>query len=121
MTYRKHSLTREWPANHERSPAAPFHDPGLAATLARLEAKVDELIRLIKNPEPIRTHYNLVELAKLLDLKPGTLRIWCRMGRINAERRAERAGGSKQWRVSLEEVARYQNDGLLEIDPKRNK
>lgn len=67
-----------------------------------------------------RQSYSVDEIATLLNKRPYTVREWCRHGQINATKRAERRGGTALWSISADELARYNNEGLLPIHPDRN-
>jgi hypothetical protein len=62
--------------------------------------------------------YSPAEAAKILGKRPYTVREWCRFGRINARKRAGGRGDAAEWEVSVEEIERYRDHGLLPI-PKR--
>jgi len=85
----------------------------LAAINARLNSK---------NAPPIfpRREYSVDEIAEILGKSSYTVREWCRLGHINATKRAERRGAAALWSISAEELDRYNNEGLLPIDPSRN-
>jgi len=91
--------------------------------LVGIEAKLDELLGLLRQPAqpaPARTHYAIEEVAEMVGVTTGTVRLWCRHGRIEASKRRERRGGAELWSVSAEEVARYKDQGLRELDPRWN-
>jgi hypothetical protein len=67
------------------------------------------------------THYTIEGFGGLVSKKPFTIREWCRLGRINAERIDERAGPHARWRISHAEYLRYQKEGLLPPDSNRNR
>ena len=50
-----------------------------------------------------------------------TVREWCREGRINARKRAERRGGAELWNISADEVSRIKDEGLLPAEQDRNR
>ena len=69
-----------------------------------------------------RTSYTVEEVAGLLGREPYTVREWCRLGRINAlKAKGERCGPHEPWRITSAEVIRIKNDGLLALEPRRNK
>ena len=71
-------------------------------------------------PTKLQEWYSTSEASKLLQKFEYTVRQWCNEGRINAVKREERRGGSALWKISTEEVARYQNEGQLPPDLYRN-
>lgn len=63
--------------------------------------------------------YTTSEFARLVDLDVYTVREHCRIGRINASKRACGRGDSLAWSISHSELERYQNEGLLPEPHKR--
>lgn len=55
----------------------------------------------------------LAEFADIVDRSARTVRRWCRNRRIYAEKTACGRGGHGEWRISDDEVRRYQRYGLL--------
>lgn len=70
------------------------------------------------NGEP-RKWNSPTEVASLLQKKPYTVREWCRLGRINARKRATGRGDGFEWEISAAELDRYRNHGLLPVPTKR--
>ncbi len=62
-----------------------------------------------------REFYSPSEVAVLLGKAEFTVREWCRLGRILAEKRACGRGLSKEWMISHDEVQRIKNEGLLPL------
>lgn len=62
---------------------------------------------------PAKGYYTVAEFAELEGKRPYTVREWCRLMRINAEKRETGRGDSKEWKISHNELIRYRNDGLL--------
>ena len=95
--------------------------PDLETRIADLQAKVDQIYSWLVSPkEPERTRYSIEEAAKLVGKSEFTVRQWANLGRINAEKCADRRGASALWRISAAEIRRYQEEGLLPLNPSRN-
>lgn len=81
--------------------------------LARSESMVEEVRDVLKNQRPQKEWYSVPELAALLGKAEFTVREWCRLGRVHADKRQCGRGNSQEWIVSHEELTRFQNQGLL--------
>ena len=81
--------------------------------LARSESIVQEVRDILKNQQPQKEWYTVTELATLLGKAEFTVREWCRLGRVHANKRQCGRGDSQEWIVSHEEMTRIQNHGLL--------
>ena len=81
--------------------------------LARSESMVEEVRDILKNQQPQKDWYSVAELAALLGKAEFTVREWCRLGRVHANKRQCGRGNSQEWIVSHEELTRVQNEGLL--------
>ena len=84
---------------------------GVAARLDRIESKLDVLALQRK----VKDWYTTREVAALLEKKEFTVREWCRLGRVHAEKRQGGRGKSQEWKISHEELLRIQNEGLLPL------
>ncbi len=97
---------------------------GLQSSIEDMKSKLSavhaELRARPMSPPESREWYSVDEVAGLLGKRPYTVREWARHGQINAAKRAGRRGGAALWTISAEEVVRYRNEGLLEINPERN-
>ena len=71
--------------------------------------KVDALVARQNPPE----YYSIGRAAELLERSEFTIREWCRLGRIHAEKRQCGRGNTKEWMISHAEIQRYQSEGLL--------
>jgi hypothetical protein len=97
----------------------------LETALAGVTSEVKEL-RAESRAKPsqaatARVQYSVEEVAEMLGKSAYTVREWARHGQINAKKRAERRGSSATWGVLAEEIERIKNDGLLPMDPNRNR
>jgi hypothetical protein len=98
---------------------------GMKTMLTEMRAELTAIHAEIRHrpknlPEP-RQFYNVEEVAEKVGRSSPTVREWCRHGQINAVKRTERRGSTALWSISDQEVSRYLNDGLLPIDPTRNR
>ena len=80
----------------------------------RLE-RIERLLSSLIDRQQVKEWYSVDELARITGRSVFTCREWCRLGRIAAEKRACVRGVHPEWRISHEEVRRYQCDGLLPI------
>jgi hypothetical protein len=81
--------------------------------LGRCEAMVSDLHQLAKDTTPAKDWYSVKEVSEILGKAEFTVREWCRLGRVNAAKRDCGRGNSQEWIVSLDELKRIQNEGLL--------
>lgn len=79
----------------------------------RLERIESLLNTLIDSQQQHKEFYSVAEVAKILDKAEFTVREWCRLGRVIAEKRKTGRGTAKEWMISHEELVRIQNEGLL--------
>ena len=78
----------------------------------RLSAIQADLTALVQQ-RTIKDYYSTEEVAKIVGRDAYTVREWCRLGRIRAEKRECGRGKSAGWAVPHAELVRYQNEGLL--------
>lgn len=81
----------------------------LLERLGRIESAVDTLV----SQRTVKECYTTDEVAVLLGRRPFTVREWCRLGRIHAEKRDTGRGNTLEWSVSHDELERIRNHGLL--------
>jgi len=77
--------------------------------LGRIETQLKAVLR----QPPVKEWYTVAEFAEIVGKDRFTVREWCRLGRINAEKRDCGRGNAKEWKISHAELIRYRNDGLL--------
>lgn len=80
--------------------------------LARLE-KMETTLDVLVQQRTVKDWYSTAELASLLGKAEYTVREWCRLGRIAAKKLPGGRGNEGEWRISHDELIRYQRDGLL--------
>ena len=81
----------------------------LKTRLARIEQTLDLLVQ----QRTIKDWYSTAEVAQLLGKAEFTVREWCRLGRVHAEKKKAGRGVASEWIVSHAELTRIRNDGLL--------
>jgi len=80
--------------------------------LSRLE-EIEKTLSTLVSQRMIKDSYTTSEVAGILSKAEFTVREWCRLGRVWAEKRPCGRGRSKEWIISHEELLRIQNEGLL--------
>jgi hypothetical protein len=80
----------------------------------RLE-KIETLLVALVERQSIKEFYEVEEFVRLVGKAPFTVREWCRLGRIHAEKRQSGRGAYPQWVISHAELLRYQKAGLLPV------
>jgi hypothetical protein len=89
----------------------------LTTRLTRIEQAIELLVR----ERTIKEWYSTAEVAKLLGRAEFTVREWCRLGRVKAEKKQCGRGVASEWIISHEELTRVRNEGLLpEPNPYRH-
>ncbi len=77
--------------------------------LARIDANIDLLLK----KQTVKEWYSTADFASLYGRDLYTVREWCRLGRIKAQKGNSRGGREAEWRIPHEERLRYERDGLL--------
>jgi Helix-turn-helix domain len=75
--------------------------------------RMDVALDLLVQQRTAKEFYTTTEVAKLLGRAAFTVREWCRLGRVNACKRACGRGQSQDWVISHAELERIRNEGLL--------
>ena len=83
-----------------------------SSLLERLDRIETSLATLVER-QTVKDWYATEEVAKLLGRAEFTVREWCRLGRINAEKKGSGRGKFQCWVVSHAEMLRIQREGLL--------
>ncbi len=83
----------------------------LCRRLDRIEAALETLL----SQQVQKDWYTTDEVAEILDKAPFTVREWCRLGRVDADKRASGRGSTQEWIISHEELQRIRNHGLLPL------
>ncbi len=77
--------------------------------LDRMEAALNLLVQ----QRTIKDWYATEEVAQLVGKSEFTVREWCRLGRIHAEKKGSGRGKYQSWVISHAELLRIQHEGLL--------
>jgi hypothetical protein len=75
--------------------------------------RIEAMLRMLLEQRVVKDHYTTAEAAEILDRAEWTVREWCRLGRVNADKRSCGLGASQEWIISHAELQRIRNDGLL--------
>lgn len=86
--------------------------------MSALLSKIDGDLTTLVQQRTIKDFYTTDDLSRMFGKAPYTVREWCRLGRINAQKVPSLRGGEQEWRISHAELIRYQNEGLLPIPRK---
>ena len=78
----------------------------------RLE-KIESMLVVLVERQTVKDWYSTHEFAHLLVKAEFTVREWCRLGRIRAEKRLSGRGAFPAWCISHQELLRYQREGVL--------
>ena len=82
--------------------------------IERLE-HIETVLRALTEQRQIQDWYDTATAAKILGKAAYSVREWCRLGRVRAEKRACGRGTSKEWMISHEELMRIKAKGLLPL------
>jgi hypothetical protein len=80
--------------------------------LDRIEAVLGQLVQA----RTVKDFYTTEEVAAILNKRPFTVREWCRLKRIHAQKKECGRGIASEWLISREELVRIQTHGLLPND-----
>ncbi len=86
----------------------------LVERLKRIEAQLDILVE----QKQVQEWYDTKTVAEILERSAYSVREWCRLGRVYAEKRRCGRGTSKEWMISHEELERIKSEGLLPFNGK---
>ena len=80
----------------------------------RLE-KIEAMLIVLVERQAVRDWYTTHEFAKTVGKAEFTIREYCRLGRLRAEKRQSGRGAYPQWVLAQAELDRYRRNGLLPI------
>ncbi len=79
--------------------------------LTRLD-KIEALLAALVERRTGKDWYSTAEVAALLGKAEFTVREWCRLGRVDAEKKKSGRGPASEWIISHVELTRVRNEGL---------
>jgi hypothetical protein len=97
----------DWPG-----PAAENIHAKMQMLFERLD-RIETLLERLVQQRTVKDWYTIAEAAEILGKADFTVREWCRLGRIHAQKRPCGRGRSREWMISHAELLRIQNEGLL--------
>ena len=80
--------------------------------LARL-TKIETMLASLVEQRTIKEWYSTAEVATLLGKAEFTVREWCRLGRVHAQKKKSGRGVASEWIIGHAELTRVRNEGLL--------
>lgn len=75
--------------------------------------RIERLLERLVERQTAKEWYSVEQFARLVGKAPFTVRQWCNLGRVRAERSMTRSGPSRVWAIGHDEYLRYQREGLL--------
>lgn len=88
-------------------------------TLEQRLERIESMLASLVEKQAIKDWYTVYEFAQLVGKAEFTVREWCRLGRINAEKRRSGRGAHAEWVMSHDELLRYQRHGLIQLSRRR--
>ena len=83
--------------------------------------RIEQILQALIERQTIKEWYTTAEVAKVVGKAEFTVREWCRLGRVRAQKKKCGRGASSEWIISHEELTRVRNEGLLpEAHPYRH-
>lgn len=94
---------------------------GLVARVEKLEQMLLACLNRLMGGAPFteKDYYTPKEFAKIVDRKVETIRENLKVGRIEGLQTNSGRGGIPEWRISNDELKRYQREGLRDLPPEK--
>ncbi len=77
--------------------------------------KIESMLTVLVERQLVREWYTTYEFATAVGKAEFTIREYCRLGRLRAEKRQSGRGAFQAWVISHDERLRYQREGLLPV------
>jgi len=91
----------------------------MAMTLEERLEKIEAMLVVLVERQQAREWYTTQEFAEAVGKAEFTIREYCRLGRLRAEKRQSGRGKYPQWVLSNDELLRFQREGLLAVQKTR--
>lgn len=79
--------------------------------VARLE-RIEALLTTLVGQRAAKEWYSTAEVAAALGRAEFTVREWCRLGRVRAQKKKSGRGPTSEWIIGHDELTRVRNEGL---------
>ena len=83
-------------------------------------SRIEQMLAMLVERQTVRDWYTTDQFAQLVGKAEFTIREWCRLGRVRAEKRKSGRGAFASWVISHQELLRYQREGLLRHERQGN-
>jgi hypothetical protein len=77
--------------------------------------KIEALLAVLIQRQQVGEWYSTQEFARLVGKAEFTIRQYCRLGRLRAEKHQSGRGAHRAWVISHAELERYRRHGLLAV------
>ena len=77
--------------------------------------RIEALLVMLVERHQVKEWYSVEEFAASVGRECYTVREWCRLGRINAEKKQSGRGKYPLWVIANAEKLRYEKEGLLPV------
>ena len=74
--------------------------------------RIEQILQSIIEQRTIKDWYTTAEVERVLGKAEFTVREWCRLGRVRAEKKKCGRGVASEWIISHEELTGVRNEGL---------
>jgi hypothetical protein len=111
-------LSAMWPKILEMRTKILELEQAIAASIERMAGRK---VKVRGESLPVQPWYTAQEFADGYGLKLGTVRKYLLTGKLNGEKTILGRGDCGEWRISHQERLRYDEEGLLNEDPYREK
>ena len=75
--------------------------------------RIETLLASLVEQRTVKEWYSTAEVSRLLGRAEFTVREWCRLGRVHAQKKKSGRGVASEWIISHDELTRVRNEGLL--------